>query len=152
MQFMAVLLAPLVLGPWQGLGAVALYVAAGAAGLPIFAGGGAGIGVLMGPTGGFLLGYVIAALPIGYLATWALKRRPLTAAAGVGLALAAIVGIAVVYVFGIAGMVFRANLELGAATVAMLGFIPLDLVKAVIAAALAIVLFRVFPRLLNSRV
>lgn len=150
-QFMAVLLAPLVLGPWQGLAAIALYVAAGAAGLPIFSGGRAGIGVLSGPTGGFLIGYVVAAIPIGYIGSLALKRRPIKAATGVGLALAAIVGIAVVYAFGIAGMVFRAHMELGDATLAMLGFIPLDLVKAAVAAALAMVLFRVFPRLLASR-
>lgn len=151
-QLIAVLLAPMVLGPWQGFGAVTLYLLAGAAGLPIFAGGRGGIGAFSNPSGGFLIGYALAAIPVGYLATLALKRRPLNIMAGLGLSVSAIVGLVVIYALGIAGVVRATAIDYIAATKAMLVFVPLDLVKAVIAAALALVLLRVFPRLLAARV
>lgn len=62
-----VLLAGLVLGPWRGLLAVALYLALGAAGLPVYAGGAGGWAHLTGPTGGFLIGFALAAFVAGQL-------------------------------------------------------------------------------------
>lgn len=65
LQVLGVFLAGIFLGPaWGGL-SMLLYVLAGAAGLPIFAGGGAGVGVLVGPTGGYLISYPIAAAGVG---------------------------------------------------------------------------------------
>ncbi len=58
LQTFFVLLAGLVLGPVHGALAAALYVGVGVLGLPVFAGGAAGIGVVQGPTGGFLLGFL----------------------------------------------------------------------------------------------
>lgn len=63
-----VLLGGLVLGPWRGAGAVALYLLAGALGLPVFAGGAGGWAHLIGPTGGYLLGFLLAPLVVGGLA------------------------------------------------------------------------------------
>lgn len=60
LQNFFVLLAALLLGPRWGLAAVAVYLLAGICGLPVFAGGTAGIGRIMGPTGGYLLGYLPA--------------------------------------------------------------------------------------------
>jgi biotin transport system substrate-specific component len=60
LQDMFVLLAGLLLGPKRGFMAVLLYIAAGSIGLPVFAGGKAGVGVLLGPTGGYLVGYLLA--------------------------------------------------------------------------------------------
>lgn len=65
LQTIFVALAGLVLGPAGGAGAAALYVAAGTIGLPVFAGGGSGVGHLLGPTGGFLLSYLPAAAIAG---------------------------------------------------------------------------------------
>jgi len=56
------------LGARRGVAAVLAYIAQGAAGLPVFAGGGAGVGHLLGPTGGYLAGFVGAAALIGCLA------------------------------------------------------------------------------------
>jgi len=64
-----VVLAGLMLGPWRGLAAVGLYLFLGILGLPIFAGASGGIQILAGPTGGFLIGYVLAAVFAGLLAT-----------------------------------------------------------------------------------
>lgn len=73
LQTLFVLLAGLILGPRGGAAAMALYAAAGAMGLPVFAGGKAGLAVFLGPTGGFLLGFLPAAAFCGF----AKKERPL---------------------------------------------------------------------------
>ena len=65
LQTLAVLLAGALLGSRRGSIAVLLYLCEGLAGLPVFAGGGAGVAHLLGPTGGFLLGFLAAAYVVG---------------------------------------------------------------------------------------
>jgi biotin transport system substrate-specific component len=65
-QSFAVLLVAGVLGLKRGVGTVALYVLLGVLGLPIFADGASGLDVLMGGSGGFLIGFVAAAFGVGY--------------------------------------------------------------------------------------
>lgn len=65
LQVLFVFLAGLYLGPMWGSTSMLLYIAAGAVGAPIFATGEAGIGVLFGPTGGYLWSYPVAAFLIG---------------------------------------------------------------------------------------
>ena len=67
LQNMFALLAGLVLGPFLGAGAVALFLAAGIVGAPIFAGANAGIAVILGPTGGYLLGYLLGTFAAGII-------------------------------------------------------------------------------------
>ncbi len=67
LQTLAVLLAGAVLGPIYGAVSMILYLLAGAIGLPVFAGGTGGIGIIFGPTGGYLLSYPFAAFIIGWL-------------------------------------------------------------------------------------
>ncbi len=69
------------LGPWRATAAVLLYLAEGAAGLPVFAGTpekGIGLAYLLRPTGGYLIGYALAALLAGWAGTrkWAAKPVP----------------------------------------------------------------------------
>jgi len=77
LQNFFVLLAALLLGPRWGLAAVSVYLLAGICGLPVFAGGTAGIGRILGPTGGYLLGYLPAVFITAYISrkggsrTWA---------------------------------------------------------------------------------
>ena len=66
MQTAVVLLLGAFGGPWFGAVSVALYLAQGALGLPVFAGGGAGLAHLFGPTGGFLFGFLLAAWIAGF--------------------------------------------------------------------------------------
>lgn len=66
MQTLAVILVGALLGPVRGGLAVALYLLAGAMGLPVFAEGRFGIKVLFGPTGGFLFGFLMVAVLSGY--------------------------------------------------------------------------------------
>lgn len=65
MQPLFVFLAGMILGPRYGFAAVGLYMLAGIAGLPVFSGGGAGLGHAVGPTGGYLLGFLLSPLVTG---------------------------------------------------------------------------------------
>lgn len=75
LQTLAILLIGATLGTWRGMAAVATYVAAGGLGLPFFAGFGGGALALLGPTGGYLLGFVLAAGLVGWLAERKLDRK-----------------------------------------------------------------------------
>jgi biotin transport system substrate-specific component len=68
LQPLAVLVVGGVLGARRGAAALALYLAMGLVGLPVFAAGGSGIARLMGPTGGYLLAFPVAAAATGALA------------------------------------------------------------------------------------
>ncbi|HHS97272.1 MAG TPA: biotin transporter BioY [Chloroflexi bacterium] len=128
-QTLAVLLTGAMLGSRRGSLAVLFYLAEGLAGLPVFAGGTAGIGHLLGPTGGYLLGFVAAAFVTGWLAERGWDRKWWTTL------LAMLIGNGVLYAFGLSWLSTfvggRAAFGLG-----MLPFIPGDLIKAVVAATL----------------
>ena len=74
-QTFAVLLAGAVLGARRGLLAQLLYLGEGAAGLPVFAGGAAGVAKLVGPTGGYLIAFPLAAAAVGALCERGWDRR-----------------------------------------------------------------------------
>jgi biotin transport system substrate-specific component len=74
LQNMFVLLAGLLLGSNWGLAGVAVYLLTGACGLPVFAGGLGGIGRIVGPTGGYLMGYLPAVFIAGYISEKTGKR------------------------------------------------------------------------------
>lgn len=82
LQTLVVLLAAAALGTRRAVPALLLYIAEGAAGLPVFAGGRAGIVHLLGPTGGYLIGFLAAAVMMGALADAGSLRKPLAAALG----------------------------------------------------------------------
>lgn len=105
------------------------YLVEGAAGLPVFANGGAGVAPFFGPTAGFLLGFVLMAWLTGWLVERGLDR-------GFGrLLVAALVPGLLLFVPGVAGLIAMAGLGVGAALSAgVLPFVPGALVKAIIAA------------------
>jgi biotin transport system substrate-specific component len=91
---LAVLLVGLFLGPQMAFAALTLYLAEGAAGLPVFAPNGLpGLAHLLGPTGGYLFAYPFAAAAAGFLAR-ALKQVPVYAAAVTGAFVASLLIIA----------------------------------------------------------
>lgn len=127
-QTFAVLLVGAVLGRWRGTAAVLAYLAEGAAGLPVFAGGLSGPAVLVGPTGGYLFGFVLGAWLCGYLAERGWDRH-------VGGTLASMV-LGNIVIFAIA-LPWLARF-VGGANVWAMGFwpfIPGDIVKIGLAAA-----------------
>ena len=74
-QTLAVLLVGALLGSRRGTLSVLAYLTEGAMGLPVFAGGGTGVVWLLGPTGGYLFGFVVAAFITGWLAERGWDRR-----------------------------------------------------------------------------
>lgn len=151
LQTLGVMLAALVLGPWRGLAAVAVYVALGAAGLPVFAQGAAGLAVLAGPTGGYVFGWLPGAVITGVVALLALRRArgrlPL-------LILAAVLGVTVcTYLGGWIGLMLVLDLSpLEAVVAGVLPYLPGDGVKVVLAAFVAASVHRAFPDVLARRV
>lgn len=95
LQTFAVALCGYVLGAWAGVGSVALYVAAGAVGIPVFAGMKGGIAVLVGPTGGFLFGFLFMVWLCG---AGAGKNKAVAAAMGLA-------GLVCCHLSGISGFV-----------------------------------------------
>jgi biotin transport system substrate-specific component len=80
-QTLAVLLIGMAYGARLGAATMLLYAAEGAVGLPVFAKFAAGPGVILGPTGGYILGFVVAAFLVGWLAERGWSRTPVRTAA-----------------------------------------------------------------------
>lgn len=119
-----------VLDSRSSLAAVLIYVLMGAAGLPVFAGFGAGIGWLLGPTGGFVLAYPVMAVLCGWLLS-----RGLPAWGALGL------GTLVLYAAGTGWYCLQTGVGLwGGIAVCVLPFLPGDAVKLAAAAAVGPVL------------
>jgi biotin transport system substrate-specific component len=147
---LGVLLAGVLLGPWRGAAACLVYLLVGFAGVPVFAGGASGVGVLAGPSAGYLLAYPVGALVAGALVR-ALARRGWHRAV-LGLFLATAVASAVVHAAGVAGLVRAgAFTSVHDAAVFDLAFWPGDLLKGLVAALVAAMVHRAQPALLGGR-
>lgn len=92
LQTLAVVMCGLTLGFKDATRALAVYVGLGAIGVPVFAEGRSGIGVLMGPTGGYLLAFIMAAAWLGWVADRGWDRKPWTLAPALIGAYAIILG------------------------------------------------------------
>lgn len=125
-QTLAVLLMGALLGSRRGSLCLLAYLAEGALGLPVFAGGTAGLARLIGPTGGYLAGFLAAAFLVGMLAEKGWDRRVGTTF------LAMLLGNAVIYAFGLPWLAHFVGSEKVLA-LGLLPFIPGDLVKLVLA-------------------
>ena len=144
LQTMAVMAIALGFGARMAVLAVALYLAQGALGLPVFAGTperGIGLAYMMGPTGGYLAGFLATALVVGALADRGWSRNIVLSA------IACLIGIAVTYALGLAwlGTIMGYGQPLIAAGLAP--FIVPDLVKAAVGAIAAPMVWRLIsPR------
>ncbi|GHV90541.1 BioY family transporter [Spirochaetia bacterium] len=135
LQNLFALLAGLILGPVLGAAAVGLYLIAGTIGAPVFAGATGGIARLIGPTGGFLFGYILAAFTAGLIAG---RPRPDVKTPLWRIIIAAAAGLLIVYVPGVIRLKFALDAGWGKALGA--GFFPFiigDAIKAVIAVIIA---------------
>jgi biotin transport system substrate-specific component len=138
LQVLGVFLAGLLLGPvWGGL-SMGLYLLTGAVGAPVFVGGSAGVGALLGPTGGYLWSYPVAAFAVGALVHGGLVIRNPADRSLARLVGAMVVGTAIIYAFGVVGMSLVLRMTLKEAFVAgAVAFVPAEAFK--IAAAIGIV-------------
>lgn len=141
LQTMAISLLGVLYGPRLAMATVLAYLGEGALGLPVFAGGGAGPASLIGPTAGFLWGF----LGLAWLTGWLVHKGPVRGVPG--LVLGVILPAMLLYLPGTAVVAAFTGLDpMAAATVAALPFIPGDLVKSV-----AVVLFVIAGRGIRIR-
>ncbi|NUB43984.1 biotin transporter BioY [Fertoebacter nigrum] len=145
-QSLGIMLCGTVLGAKRGALAVLLFLALVALGLPLLAGGRGGLGVFVGPSAGYLVGFPLGA----FVAGWIVEKwsAPIGIAA---LAGAFAGGIVVVTLCGIAGMALVLGKTLPEATLLALPFLAGDLLKVAICAALTRGLARLRPEALLSR-
>jgi biotin transport system substrate-specific component len=126
---LGVLYAGALLGSRRGAAAVAVYLLEGAAGMPVFSGGAAGFIHMMGPTGGYLVGFPVGAFVVGLLAERGWDRSPLRAFSMM------LLGGLPIFALGLIGLsrFVPARVLLGAG---LWPFIPGDLIKAAASAGL----------------
>ncbi len=144
------MLAGAVLGANRGLLAVLLFMAVGAAGLPVFSGGSAGLAPFAGPTVGYLVSFPLAAWLIGFIVE-RLPRRKVATSIPLIFVAGLIANLVFVHTLGPLGLAWRAEMGIGAAFVFDLAFWPGDLVKTLIVAIVATAVHRAFPALLPRR-
>jgi len=139
-QTFAVLLAGVLLGRWWGGISLAIYGGLGAAGLPWFSGWSGGVGYLAGPTGGYIIGFILAALFLGHFTDKYIRSRSFLSM----LALMLFANFVLIYIPGLIQLGLWVNLMGGEAvtlaTLLGMGAVPFiagDVTKAVLAATIA---------------
>ena len=127
LQTFAVILVGLALGPVAGFSALALYLLEGAAGLPVFSPQGAGgIAQLVGPTGGYLFAYPLAAAAAG----WLVRALPGINSRFTRAAIASLGASVIIFALGAGWMAYFGHLTAAALwMVAILPFLPGEAVK-----------------------
>ncbi|MCE6997200.1 biotin transporter BioY [Saccharothrix sp. S26] len=140
-QTLGVILAGSILGARRGGLAILLFVVLVLVGLPVLPGGRGGLGVVLGPTGGFILAYPVGAFVVGLLTERLWRRYNL----GVALLCNAVGGALVLYVIGIPWMAVAAGLPLGRAITSSVVFLPGDAIKVVIGSLAAVAVRRAYP-------
>lgn len=148
LQTLAVMLTGLVLGPVRAGLAVLLYLLLGFVGLPVFSRGQSGLQVLSGPTAGYLVSFLLAALVVGLAARLVLRRTRRTLWVPLLVTVSFVTTVAVVHALGVVGMMVNLRLPLQAAITADLPFLPGDLLKDVVAVVAAVAVHRAFPDVL----
>lgn len=128
---LVVILSGVVLSPLEAVAATVVYVVIGALGLPVFSGGGGGIGILFGPTGGYIWSYPLLALIVSLFAIINFKNKFLKyLMAFVG----SLIGMAVCYLCGTLQYMAVCNTSLTTALITCIfPFMPIDIIKSLIA-------------------
>ncbi|GEO80862.1 biotin transporter BioY [Pararhodospirillum oryzae] len=142
-QSMGLMLAGAILGARRGAGAMLLFLLIALAGLPVLAGGRTGLGAVFSPTGGFFLGFPVAAAAVGLIGQ-ALGRPGSPIRASLACLLG---GVGVLYLCGVPYWIAMT----GQPVLAVLGnaalFLPGDILKAVLAGLVAATVHRGLPAL-----
>jgi biotin transport system substrate-specific component len=151
LQTLGVMLAGALLGPVRGMLSALIVVVLSLAGLPILSGGRGGLGVLVGPTGGYLLGWIPAAYVVGLLVKYWAIRVGNPALRYLAVAVSAFVGgVLVTYAFGIPWTSMITGLPLATSALGSLVFIPGDAIKCALTALIAVTVHRSYRGLLDS--
>lgn len=148
LQSLGIMLVGCLLGPKRAFYTVGLFLIAVALGLPLLSGGRGGLGAFVAPSAGFLVSWLLSAPVCSLCLRLCLRRMP--HADGKALLAAVFLssligGIVVIYLFGILGLMLAAHLSVTQAALAVLAFIPGDLVKCAICAGLVQSVVRGMP-------
>lgn len=138
LQTLIVNLTGYVLNAKQAFMTMLVYLLVGLAGVPVFTGGSAGPGKLFGPTGGYIIGFLVTAVFLAYFKgeKYNFKRYAL---------LGCVIGIPLIYVFGVVQLKLITGMGWDKAIMTgVLPFIPLDIVKCLAAAVIAGPINRIF--------
>ncbi|MFI1293254.1 biotin transporter BioY [Streptomyces sp. NPDC020792] len=145
-QTFAVLITATALGPARGFAAQALYLALGALGLPVFTQSQHGVDVLFGATGGYLVGFLVAALIAGHGARYGADRSPLQTLGTL------VPASAVIYLFGAGWLALSTGMTAAqAVSVGVTPFLLGDALKALLAAGLLPGVWKVLRRYEGDR-
>ncbi len=141
-QTLGVMLAGAVLGAWRGAISLIVFLALVALGLPLLAGGHGGLAVFVGPSAGYLFGWILGAFVVGLIVHFG-GRNLSWSRTIIGVLVG---GIVVIYAIGIPVQAVVTRLPLGETALQSLVFIPGDLIKAAITVVITMTLVRAYPR------
>ncbi|MEZ2121116.1 MULTISPECIES: biotin transporter BioY [unclassified Corynebacterium] len=144
LQNAACIVVGLILGPRRGFLALVIVFLLGIVGLPVLSQGKSVLTALSGPTVGYLLGYLLAPLIAGFLSARAPRNR---GAMALNFALAFLAALLVQYLFGILGLMWRADMTLVSALKVQIPFIPGAVVKLILGVAIAVGVHTALPDL-----
>ena len=146
-QTLGVMLAGAILGARKGFLSVLLFLALVAAGLPLLSGGRGGLGVFVGPSVGYLLGWLLGAAVIGWCTARLLPRYRVLPA----LAATALGGIVAVYLVGVPAFAAITETPIGVALLGATMYLPGDIAKVVVTVLVAKGVHRAWPGLITPR-
>ncbi len=138
LQLLAVTMSSAVLGKRLGFYSQGIYTLLGAIGLPVFAGGKAGFSVLLGPTGGYIIGFMASAFVIGWLIESFAPKQTNSKAEYLTILFSMIAGLLVIYSFGVIQLMIVANLSLIQGIIGgVTPFILADIIKIALGSSVA---------------
>lgn len=144
LQSLAVMLAGCLLGGWRAFQALALFLLAVAVGLPLLSGGRGGLGAFAAPSAGYLVGFALAAGATGFIMGWLPRSTPRRAGISAFIA-SAVGGLVLLHSVGIGGLMWLADMPLKQALMVDMAFIPGDLIKCAVCAAVVHTVAKALP-------
>lgn len=148
LQTLAVALCGLCLGPWRGLAAVALWLLVGLAGLPVFAGGNAGVSVLLRPSGGYIISFLVSVVLVGLMTQYGRRFSNPMITAGWWYVVLLINRFVIVLPLGVAWLARTQDTSFQAAMWSWdAPFWLWDALKNAVAVVVAVAVHKAFPRL-----
>jgi len=144
LQSLAVMLAGCLLGGWRAFQALALFLLAVAVGLPLLSGGRGGLGAFAAPSAGYLVGFALAAGATGFIMGWLPRSTPRRAGISAFIASAA-GGLVLLHAVGIGGLMGLADMPLKQALMVDMAFVPGDLIKCAVCAAVVHTVAKALP-------
>ena len=148
LQVLMVMLTALILKPLYSVISLLLYVLLGVVGLPVFSGAKSGIGTILSPKGGFIIGFVLAAFFVSLLKGVLGRKLGGKLTVVRCIIVTVIIGIPVMYIPGIALYMVYTGADLVSAIVTLTSvFILLDIAKCVIASLIAVPLNKALAKI-----